>query len=248
MLDAVGAGLGRDQLLRRQGIDIAVLDGARQHQRMGRGAQALVGDVELEARGPAEGAEIADPLVRRHALEDEGRARIAARRRLQVIGIGIEALRGEADADQALRGAAAAAPESARLAGEGEMHLGGIGLPGARAGLAAAHLDDAGQAVVEGGAPVEAVAAEIHQPPAPGEIGIEGIEHGARVIFGMAAGDDRAIGREQRQPLAVDVLVGDDVVALADGVQPIGDVEIGIEVPYRAASAGVLRIGRSREL
>ena len=119
------------------------------------------------------------------------------------------------------------------------MHLGGMGLPGAGAGLAAAHLDHPGQGVVEGGAPVEAVAAEIHQPPAPGEIGIEGIEHGRRVIFGMAAGDDRAIGREQRQALAVDILVGDDVAALADGVQPVGDVEIGVEVPDPLLGAGV---------
>ena len=47
----------------------------------------------------------------------------------------------------------------------------------------------------------------------------------------MAAGDDRAIGRQQRQAFAVDILVGDDVAALADGVEPVDDVEIGVEVP-----------------
>src|SRR5215467_13858142 len=48
MLDAVGAGLSRDQLLRCYGIDIAVLDGARHHKGMGWRAEALIGDVEFQ--------------------------------------------------------------------------------------------------------------------------------------------------------------------------------------------------------
>jgi hypothetical protein len=59
------------------------------------------------------------------------------------------------------------------------------------------------------------------------------------MIFGMAAGDDRTIGGEQRRALAVDVLIGDDVAALADGVQPIGDMEIGVEVPYPLLRPGI---------
>src|SRR5215469_3205154 len=125
---------------------------------MGRRAEALLGDIQLQSRSATERAEIADPLLRADALEDEGGPGIACGFRLHEIGICIEAFRGEADTHQALRCAAARAPEPPRFAGEGEMHLRRMRLPGARSGLPAADLDDPGQRVVKGGAPIEAVA------------------------------------------------------------------------------------------
>src|SRR5262249_2674264 len=182
MLDAVGAGLGGDELLGRHGVDIAVLDRAGEDQSMGRSAQRRIGDVELEAGGPAQRAEIADPLLDADALEDESRAGVMALRRADEVGVHVEALRGEADADQALRRPAAAAPEAARLAGEAQMQLARMRLPGAGSGLAAADLDDARQLRVEGGAPVEAVAAHIDQTSALVEPVLNGVEHGAGMI------------------------------------------------------------------
>src|ERR1041385_61922 len=99
--------------------------------------------------------------------------------------------------------------------------LAGWQLEAARAGLAAAHLDDARQVVMGRDTPVEAVAAEIHQPPAAGEIGVERIQHARRMILRMAPGDDAAVIIEESKAFLVDPIVGDDVELLLDRMQPI---------------------------
>src|SRR5262249_15505360 len=114
---------------------------------------------------------IADTLVSADAIEDEANPGIEAFRRPEVVGIGIESLRGKADTDDALGGAPAAAPKAARLPGETQMKFSRVCLPGARA-LRAPDLDHARQFGVKGRAPVETIAAEIHHAPAPPEVGL----------------------------------------------------------------------------
>ena len=64
------------QLLRHHDEGVAVLLGGREHDGVGRRAEAGVHPVELEAgRAPAGEAEIAEYAVR-HAVEDPGGARV----------------------------------------------------------------------------------------------------------------------------------------------------------------------------
>src|SRR5581483_12223937 len=90
--------------------------GGGEQERVRRGAQGGLGAVDLEAgRAAHHQPEAADLLVRTDAGEDPGGARIEAGGQA-AIGPPVElALRGEADPDVALRGAAALAPEPARL-------------------------------------------------------------------------------------------------------------------------------------
>ena len=46
----------------------------------------------------------------------------------------------------------------------------------------------------------------------------------------MGAGQHRPIGAQQLQALGVEVLVGDHVVLVTLGLQPIGQVRIGAEL------------------
>src|SRR5262245_61647101 len=153
---------------------------------MRRRAEPAVGAIDLEAGGAvADEAEITDALVGADALEDEGRARIEAVGPASVVGADVEALRGEAGADQRLRRAAVAPPQAAILSGEAVIVLAGLGCPGADAPLGAAHLDDARQLAMEGDAPVEAIGAEIHQPAALFGEFLDRVEHATTVILRM---------------------------------------------------------------
>src|SRR3546814_3739633 len=55
-------------------------------------------------------------------------------------------------------------------------------------------------------------------------------EHRRRVIFRVCSRDDRLVGGEGGDPLGMQILVGDDVVGLAGALQPVDDVEVGIEI------------------
>src|SRR4029077_1770003 len=126
------------------GIDIAMLHRPGQRQRVGRGAQRRIGDVELETRGTTQRAEIADALILADALEDEVRPWIETLRGAQEIGMGIEAFRGKANPHQPLWRSPAAAPQPTGFPGEAQMQFRRMRLPGART-LAAPYLDHARQ-------------------------------------------------------------------------------------------------------
>src|SRR5881227_3693581 len=97
---------------------------------------------------------------------------VVTRRRRAAIGIAPErALAGEADAAQDLRRPVAAPPQPAVVAVERVVVLAGLGRPGADAALGATDLDGARHLVRQRDPPVEAVAAEIHQPPAGIDVG-----------------------------------------------------------------------------
>ena len=152
------------------------------------------------------------------------------------IGVGAgEDLAVETDADEALRGAAVAAPGAGGFAGELQGVFAGFAFPGAQAVHAAAHLEDVGAGRVEADAPVEAVAAEIHVPTAAALVGVEGVHHLAADVFRVRAGDDAGVGAEDLQAGAVDVLVGDDVVVETLLLQPVDQMRVVAVVEHGAA-------------
>ena len=53
----------------------------------------------------------------------------------------------------------------------------------------------------------------------------------------MAAGQDDRVVREERQPLGVQVVVGDDVVGLVVGLQPVEQAQVEEQVPQPAGRA-----------
>src|SRR5260221_12949774 len=92
---------------------------------------------------------------------------------------------------------ALAPPQPAVLAGEAVVVLADLGVPGAGAILAAPHLDDAIARRMIGDAPVEAVAAHIHQPSAAPDPAVERVEHCERIVFRMTAGQQDAVPAEE---------------------------------------------------
>src|SRR5262245_55010127 len=108
------------------------------------------------------------------------------------------------------------------------MILAGIGHPGADAVLGAAHLDDARQFIMEGDAPVPAIAAHIHEPAAAIDPGLHRIPHRRRVIFGMTAGHDDAIVAQKPIAVLVQILIGDEIVIDASVIEPIEEMGVGI--------------------
>ena len=237
--------LGADEVRRHHGEllvdqrdEIGVPFRAGQQQRVRRRAQERLDPVQLQAGGTAaDEAEVADPLVRPDALEDERGARIEAVLLAHVVGADVEALGGEADAAHDVRRAAEAPPEPAVLAAERMVVLAGMRLPGADAILGAAHLDHARQRRVAGDAPVPAVGAEVDQAAAAIEPGLHGIPHRGRVVFGVGAGHDHAVGGERVEAFLVQVLVGDHVEGEALVLEPVGQVRVGIELPQARAGA-----------
>src|SRR5690606_25218672 len=119
-----------------------------------------------------------------------------------------------------LRRAAVAAPEAAILAVELVVVLADLGRPGADAALGAADLDEARLLLRQRDLPVEAVAAEIAEAPAVIAIGLERIQHLARVILRVRAGHYHAVGFQEVVALVVQLPVGDEVVVVALGLEP----------------------------
>ena len=58
-----------------------------------------------------------------------------------------------------------------------------------------------------------------------------------RVIFGMSAGHDHPIVREELEALAMKVLIGDDVVVDALMIEPVEEMGVGIVLPQARAMA-----------
>ena len=91
--------------------------------------------------------------------------------------------------------------------------------------------------------PVEAVAAEVHQPAAPLEVGRQRVHRPEALVLGVRRGQDDLVRGEQLETLGVEVLVGDHVVAVAHLLQPVEEVEIGGQV----ADAGSPRVHVGQE-
>ena len=151
-----------------------------------------------------------------------------------VVRAAVETLCGEADANERVGGPADASPESAVFAGERVVVLAGFGDPRARAVFRATNFDDRRIVGTVRDAPVEAVAAHVHQPAAVIEPVAQTIEHRGGVILRMRAGDDRSIVGERRGAVAMQDLVGDHVEGLADAMQPRDQVGVGDERPRHA--------------
>ena len=143
----------------------------------------------------------------------------------------VEPLADEPHARQRLRRSIVAPPQPAILAGETVIVLPNLGIPGARAILAAAYLDRAGPRRMISDAPIEPVATEIHQPPALTHPAIERIHHLQQLVFRMAAGHQHAIRPQQIQPLRVQVVIGDHIIRKPRPLQPIDDEQIDAVVP-----------------
>ena len=56
----------------------------------------------------------------------------------------------------------------------------------------------------------------------------------------VVAGDDGAIGREQFRAFGVEVFVGQDVVGMPHRLEPVDEIEIGVEVLRRQDEGGAV--------
>ncbi len=219
---------------------------ARDDQRVRRRAESGIDGIDLDPGGAAlQQAEIADDLAL-DAREDEGGTGIARGIGAAVIGRVIEALADEADPRQRIGRAALAPPQPAVLAGEAVVVLADLGVPGAGAILAAPHLDDAIARRMIGDAPVEAVAAHIHQPSAAPDPAVERVEHGERIVFRMTAGQQDAVRADEIEPFLVQIVVGDDVEGKAAAVEPVDDEEIAAIIPPPPGRANIGRRAMAR--
>src|SRR5262249_4050347 len=149
---------------------------------------------------------VANRLVLADALEDPGSARVVAVG-LAVVGQGrVESLRREPDTDQAVRRSPAVAPDTAEFAGGSVGVLAAFRFPGSGP-APAAELDQVRTFRIDGGDPVEPVAAEVHQAATGGEVAFQGVEHLPRPVLGVAAGNEDLVAIEQRLTVGVDVFV-----------------------------------------
>src|SRR6266567_6628369 len=89
--------------------------------------------------------------------------------------------------------------------------------------------------------PVEAVAAHVNEAAAAPKIGFDRVQHLDAVVFGVTARQHHAIGLQEIEALAVQILLGDDVIIAAELLQPIDDEEIEVEIPVTAGPAKILQ-------
>ena len=132
------------------------------------------------------------------------------------------ALGGEADADKLVTGASDAPPQSAIATTECVIAFARHGFPDTNATFGAAYFQRVGLMLGRFRAPVEAVAAEIHQPPAAAEEILERLHHALGVVLRMLCGDDDTIGRQRGDALGMQVVIGDDVMRHANACSGIG--------------------------
>src|SRR5688500_18951687 len=110
VVEAVDRGMRRHHLLDRDEIDIAVASGAGEDERMCRRGERGIRGVQLQTRGTAEDAEVADAIVLGDSFKYEGGTRIKARSRSLVPVARVEPLRHESNPNQPLWWSAIAAP------------------------------------------------------------------------------------------------------------------------------------------
>src|SRR6185436_20348418 len=106
----------------------------------------------------------------------------------------VESLRREADAEVPLRRQSSEAPESAWLAGQLVIRLTRRSLPMLRS-VTTAQLDVAA-ARIHRRHPIEPVAAHIHHASALLEVLMHALDHRARVVLQVRAGDDDLVRRK----------------------------------------------------
>jgi len=82
-------------------------------------------------------------------------------------------------------------------------------------------------------APVEAVRAQVHPAPTARLIGFVRIEHALGRIFRVAAGQHDLVARQEIDAFTIEILVGMDIEGEAHLFEPVGEMEIGIELPQR---------------
>jgi hypothetical protein len=75
----------------------------------------------------------------------------------------------------------------------------------------------------------EPVAAEVHQASADAEKGLEGRHHGGGRVLGMRARHDNAIRPQELRAFVMDVLVGQEVVAVSPRLEPLEQAEVRSE-------------------
>src|SRR5438034_5492776 len=157
----------------------------------------------VPSRAVEDEPEIADDFVVADAVENERGTRIVTVWQTRVASGAAPALGGEANPDHPLGRPAAQTPQPAALTGRAVVLLARLGFPGSRARGAAAQLDDVRPRRIDRRHPVEAIAAQVHQPPTVLEIVHVRAVHGAGDILGVAAGEHDAVTSQQVPPLTV---------------------------------------------
>ena len=234
VLGAHQAVVVEEDVLVDAGVVVREPVGRRQQPRVRRRAELEVVALRLQARRAAEReAEVADRLLVADALHDPGDRLVERVGHAPVGPAVVEALGGEADARELLRRAAAQAPQPAALRRGRVVQLARPRLPRAHAGLALAHLHQPGLALAVRDDPVEAVAAHVHEPAALADVALQRVERPLRPVLRVRARDDHRVGVEQRAALAVQVVVGDDVVVVALGLEEADDRQVARELPRR---------------
>jgi hypothetical protein len=80
-------------------------------------------------------------------------------------------------------------------------------------------------------APIEAVAAQVDEPPTLPHVDADGLPHGECVIFRVRPSNHGPVGPQQLEPTLMKLLVGDHVIVVAHRFKPIRNVSIRIEPP-----------------
>ena len=129
----------------------------------------------------------------------------------------------EADAHELLRRPAAMPPQAAAFTGAGKIMLARPRLPRTRPGFQLAHLHHPRFLIPEADAPVETVGAEIQQPAAVREVILRRVQHLLGIVFVVRAVQHDAVGLQRGDAIAVQILIGDDVVIVFHCFQPADD-------------------------
>ncbi|CAB5019771.1 unannotated protein [freshwater metagenome] len=98
--------------------------------------------------------------------------------------------------------------------------LTGLCLPCAHARLALAHLHELRLTLTVGDHPVKAVASEVHQTPAVGDVVLEVIQAGLMPVLRVRSGEHNRVLLEKIDALLGEIVVGGNVVLVALILEP----------------------------
>ena len=74
------------------------------------------------------------------------------------------------------------------------------------------------------------VATEVHEPPTEANVALQCVKDIEAHIFGVAPGDDDAVFLEYTRTLRVKLVVGQDVVGVAETFEPVDQIDVLAEV------------------